>query len=69
MSSKPNTQSEVIAELLDPELPGALLNSVNSSFNSKQKGRVTTVVEKQGIKSNWKSGHVGSQTPRKVLPQ
>ena len=41
-----NTQSELTAELSDPELSGALLNSVNSSFNSKQKGGVTAVVAK-----------------------
>ena len=33
-----NTQSELTAELLDPKLLGALLNSVNSSFNSKKEG-------------------------------
>ena len=41
-----NTQSELTAELLDPELSGALLNSVSSAFNSKQEGRVTAVVAK-----------------------
>ena len=33
-----NTQSELTAELSDPKLLGALLNSVNSSFNSKKEG-------------------------------
>ena len=42
-----NTQSELIAELSDPKLLGALLHTVNSSFNSKQEGRVTTVVTKK----------------------
>ncbi len=41
-----NTQSELTAELSDPKLLGALLNSVNSSFNIKQEGRVTAVVAK-----------------------
>ncbi len=45
-TSKNNTQSELTAKLLDPELSGALLNSVSSSFNSKQEGRVTAVVAK-----------------------
>ena len=45
-----NTQSEITAELSDPELSGAFLNSVkNSSFKSKKEGRVT-VVAKQGFK-------------------
>ena len=39
-----NTQSELTAELLDPKLLGALLNSVNSTLN--RKGRVTAVVAK-----------------------
>ena len=67
MSTRPNTQSELIAQLLDPELSGALLNSVSSSF---KEGRVTAVVaKKQGIKSDWKSGHVGPRTPITVSPQ
>ncbi len=41
-----NTQSVLTAKLLDPELSGALLNSVSSSFNNKQEGRVTAVVAK-----------------------
>ena len=41
-----NTQSELPAEMLDPELSGAVLNSVSSSFNSKKEGRVTAVVAK-----------------------
>ena len=45
-STRPNTQSELTAELSDPKLLGALLNGVNSSFNSKQEGRVTAVVAK-----------------------
>ena len=36
MSTRPNTQSELIAELSDPELSGALLNSVSSSFKKKE---------------------------------
>jgi len=40
------TQSEITAKLLDPEMLGASLNSVNTSFKSKQEGRVTTVVAK-----------------------
>ena len=52
ISTRPNTQSELTAklsdpELSDPELSGALLNSVSSSFNSKQEGRVTAVVAKE----------------------
>ena len=35
MSTRPNTQSELIAELSDPELLGALLNSVSSSYKRK----------------------------------
>ena len=31
---------------MDPELSGAHLNSVNSSFNSEQEGKVTAVVAK-----------------------
>ena len=41
-----NTQSELTAELSDPKLLGALLNSPSSFFNSKQEGRVTAVVAK-----------------------
>ena len=40
------TQSERLAELSDPELSGAHLNSVNCSFNNAQEGRVTAVVAK-----------------------
>ncbi len=43
MSTRPNTQSELIAELSDPELSGALLNSVSSSFKEE---RVTALVAK-----------------------
>jgi hypothetical protein len=39
-------QSEITAELLDPELLGAHLNSVSSSFKSKKEERVTAVVAK-----------------------
>jgi hypothetical protein len=39
-------QSEITAEMSDPVLSGALLNSVNSSFKSEQEGRVTAVVAK-----------------------
>ena len=39
-----NTQSERLAELSDPELSGAHLNSVNCSFKNAQEGRVTAVV-------------------------
>ncbi len=45
-TNKNNTQSELTAELSDPELSDALLNSVNSSFNSKQEGGLTAVVAK-----------------------
>ena len=38
------TQSERLAKLLDPELSGAHLNSVNCSFKNAQEGRVTAVV-------------------------
>jgi hypothetical protein len=41
-----NTQSEITAELSDPKMSGAFLNSVNSSFKSKKEGRVTAVVAK-----------------------
>ena len=36
MSTRPNTQSELIAELLDPKLLGALLNSVSSSYKKEE---------------------------------
>ena len=39
------TQSEITAKMSDPELLGAFLNGVTSSFKSK-KGRVTAVVAK-----------------------
>ena len=39
------TQSEITAELLDPNLSGDLFNSVNSPLTGKE-GRVTTVVAK-----------------------
>ena len=42
-STRPNTQSELTAEMSDPELSGALLNSVNSS--SKTIRIVTTVIK------------------------
>ena len=45
-TSKNNTQSELTAKLLDPELSGALLNSVSFSFDGKQEGRVPSVVAK-----------------------
>jgi hypothetical protein len=35
------SQSEITAELSDPELLGAFFNSVSSSFNSKKEGRIT----------------------------
>ncbi len=38
------TQSERLAELWDPELSGAHLNSVSCSYKNTQKGRVTAVV-------------------------
>ena len=38
------TQSEITAKVSYPELSGAFLNSVNSSFKSKKEGRVTAVV-------------------------
>ncbi len=38
------TQSERPAEMSDPELSGAHLNSVNCSFKNAQEGRVTAVV-------------------------
>ena len=41
-----NTQSELTAKMSDPELLGALLNNVSSSFNSEQERRVTAVVAK-----------------------
>jgi hypothetical protein len=34
---KKKTQSEITAELSDPKMSGAFLNSVNSSFKSKKK--------------------------------
>ena len=76
MSTRPNTQSELIAELSDPELSGALLNSVSSSF---KKGRVTTIVERKKaryhkrleIRPCWEQQgyHVGLRTPNTVSPQ
>ena len=44
------TQSERLAELSDPELSGAHLNSVNCSFKNAQEGRVTAVVAKARYK-------------------
>ena len=41
------TKSKITAELLDPKMPGAFLNSVNPSFKSKKGGRVPAVVAKQ----------------------
>ncbi len=43
------TQSEITAELSDPEMSGAFLNSVNSPL--KKKGRVTAVVAKARYKA------------------
>jgi hypothetical protein len=40
-----HTQSEITAELSDPELSGDLFNSVNSPLTGKE-GRVTAVVAK-----------------------
>ena len=45
------TQSEITAELSDPELSGAFLISANSSFKSKKEGRVTAVVAKARYKA------------------
>ena len=39
-----NTQSEVTDEMSDPEMLGAHLNNVSSSFSSEQEGRDTAVV-------------------------
>ncbi len=50
MSTRPNTQSELIAKL-----SGALLNSVSSSYNIK--GRVTTVVERKQSKVSKATGN------------
>ena len=36
MSTRPNTQSELTVELSDPELSGALLNSVNSFLKERK---------------------------------
>jgi hypothetical protein len=44
------TQSEITAELSDPEMSGAFLNSVNSPLK-KKKGRVTAVVAKARYKA------------------
>jgi hypothetical protein len=41
-----NLQSEITAELSDPELPGALLNSVHSFVKNEKEGIVTAVVAK-----------------------
>ena len=60
---KKNRQSEQTAKLLDSELSGALLNSVSSSFNSKQEGRVTAVVAKAMYQEQ------GYQAPNKVSQQ
>ena len=46
LSNCTKTQSERPAELSDPELSDAHLNSVNCSFNNAQEGRVTAVVAK-----------------------
>ena len=46
LSNCTKTQSERLAELSDPELSGAHLNSVNCSFKNAQEGRVTAVVAK-----------------------
>ena len=76
-STRPNTQSELTAEMSDPELSGALLNSVNSSF--KKKGKVTAVIEKLKTRYQKATGnqtmfdqhgnHVGPRTPNMVSPQ
>ncbi len=76
-STRSNTQSELTAEMLDPKLSGALLDSVNSSSNTKR--RVTTVIERKQSKVSKATGnqtmfdqhgnHVGLQTPNTVLPQ
>jgi hypothetical protein len=41
-----NTQSEITAEMSDPKLLGAFLNSVSSCLSNEQEGRVTAVVAK-----------------------
>jgi hypothetical protein len=41
-----NTQSEITADMLAPELSGAFLSSVSSPFSSEQEGRFTAVVAK-----------------------
>ena len=41
-----DTQSETTAELSDPKLLGAFLNSVPQAFTSQKEGRVTAVVAK-----------------------
>ncbi len=76
MSTRPNTQSELIAKLLNPELSGALLNSVSSSYKErksrycsrKKKARYHKRLE---IRPCWEQqgNHVGLRTPNTVLPQ
>ena len=44
--TKNDSQSETTAELSDPKLLGAFLNSVPQAFTNQQKGRITAVVAK-----------------------
>jgi hypothetical protein len=41
-----NTQSEITADTLAPEVSGAFLRSVSSSFSNEQEGSVTAVIAK-----------------------
>ncbi len=70
-----HTQSEITAELLDPELSGDLFNGVNSPLTSKE-GQVTAVVAKACCivsenparkKSEHSTGHHTSNTVIKLL--
>ncbi len=55
------TQSEKLAKLLDLELSGAPLNSVNCSFKNKQEGRVTAVVARARYQKATKN-----QAPQRI---
>jgi hypothetical protein len=50
-----NTQREITADMSDPELSGASLNSVSSSVSNEQEGRVTPVVAKARYKKATKN--------------
>ena len=61
------TQSEITAELSDPEMSGAFLNSVNSPFKRKRKSHCCSSQGK--VQGDRESSPAESRTLCSVSPQ